>query len=103
MKGTQLSHRPLRELAYRANDGLEVTLFWLPDADELKVCVCDHKDGAYFEIRPEPDHALDVFYHPYSYPAHSDAHYQDERLARVSAENGRGAEGGSGASRSFAS
>ena len=103
MKDTQLSHHPLRELAYRANDGLEVTLFWLPDADELKVCVCDHKDGAYFEIRPEPDQALDVFYHPYSYAAHSDVHYKDERLARVSAEDERGPERGFGPSRSFRS
>jgi hypothetical protein len=103
MNDTQLSHRPLRELAYRANDGLEITLFWLPDTDELKVCVCDQKDGAYFEIRPEPDRALDVFYHPYSYAAHSDVHDQDERLPRVSAEHRRGAEGGSGSSRSFVS
>jgi hypothetical protein len=102
MKGTQLSHRPLRELAYRANDGLEVTLFWLPDTDEVKVCVCDQKDGAYFEIRPEPDQALDVFHHPYSYAAHSNVHYQDERLAGASTENGR-ADGGSGSSRSFVS
>jgi hypothetical protein len=77
----QFSHRPLRELAYRANNGLEVTLFWQPDTDELKVCVCDHKDGAYFEIRPKPHQALGVFYHPYAYMAHCDVHYADERLA----------------------
>ena len=77
----QFSHCPPRELAYRANDGLEVTLFWQPDTDELKVCVCDHKDGAYFEIRPEPDQALVVFYHPYAYVADCDVHYADERLA----------------------
>jgi len=77
----QFSHRPLRELACRANDGLEVTLFWQPDTDELKVCVCDHKGGAYFEIRPKPHQALGVFYHPYAYVAHSNVHYEDERLA----------------------
>jgi hypothetical protein len=76
-----LSHRSLRELAYRATDGLEVTLFWQPGTDELRVCVSDQKRGAYFEIRPEPDQALDVFYHPYSYAAHSDVQYEDERLA----------------------
>jgi len=81
MTATQFSDRPLRELAYRANDGLEVTLFWQPVTDELKVCVCDQKHGGYFEIRPEPDQALDVFYHPYSYAAHCDVHYEDERLA----------------------
>ena len=73
--------RPLRELAHRANDGLEVTLFWRPTTGELKVCVCDLKAGAYFEIRPAPDQALEVFYHPYSYAAQSDVHYEDERLA----------------------
>ena len=75
------SHCPVRELAYRANDGLEVTLFWQPDTDELKVCVCDHKNGAYFEVRPEPDQALVVFNHPYAYVAQCDVHYADERLA----------------------
>jgi hypothetical protein len=77
----EFTPRQLRELAYRENDGIEVTLFWQPVTDELKVCVCDHKDGAYFEIRPAPHQALDVFYHPYSYVAESDVHYEDERLA----------------------
>lgn len=77
----QFSHRPLRELAHRASDGLEVTLFWQPDTDELKVCVYDHKDGAYFEIRPTPPQALGVFYHPYAYVAHCDVHDAGERLA----------------------
>ena len=77
----EFSCRQLRELAYRANDGVEVTLFWQQGTDELKVCVCDHRNGAYFEIRPEPDQALTVFYHPYAYVAHCDVHYDDERLA----------------------
>jgi hypothetical protein len=78
---TQISRHELRELAYRQSDGLEVTLFWQPDTDALKVCVCDHKDGAYFEIRPEPHEALAVFHHPYAYLAASEVHYADERLA----------------------
>jgi hypothetical protein len=72
---------PIRELAQRDNDGLEVTLFWLPPTDELVVCVCDHRQGAYFEIRPDRRLALDVFYHPYSYVGRSAVLYQDERLA----------------------
>jgi hypothetical protein len=76
-----LRRRAFRELAHRANEGLEVTLVWRPDTDALKVCVCDHKNGAYFEIRPEPDQALVVFNHPYAYVAHCDVHYADERLA----------------------
>jgi hypothetical protein len=81
MEATPLNRRSLRELAYRAGDGLDVTLFWEPATGELKVCVCDTKQGAYFEIRPDPERALDVFYHPYSYAGDSDVHYEDERLA----------------------
>jgi hypothetical protein len=60
---------PCRELAYRSNDGLEVTLSWQSATDELVVCVCDRRHGAYFEIRPERHLALEVFNHPYSYVA----------------------------------
>jgi hypothetical protein len=70
-----------RELAYRSAHGLEVTLFWLPAADALKVCVCDHRRGAYFEIAPEPYLALDVYRHPYSYVDFCDVYFEDERLA----------------------
>jgi hypothetical protein len=70
-----------QELAYRAGDGLEVTLFWCSTDDELTVCVSDHKRGAYFVVHPEPHLALDVFYHPYSYVAASAMYYEDERLA----------------------
>jgi hypothetical protein len=73
--------RPRRELAHRSNDGLDVTLFWSPDTDELTVCVCDQRRGAYFEIEPERNGALEVFYHPYSYASLSCVHYEDERLA----------------------
>jgi hypothetical protein len=76
-----LGRRRLRELAHRAGDGLEVTLFWEPATDELTVRVCDQRRGAYFEVHPEPQLALDVFYHPYSYASASDVHYEDERLA----------------------
>lgn len=70
-----------RELARRANDGLEVTLLWRPATDELTVCVCDQRAGAYFEIRPDPHHALDAFYHPYWYASQSVVHFEDSRLA----------------------
>jgi hypothetical protein len=74
-------HQQPRELAHRVNDGLEVTLFWHPANDELTVCVCDERRGAYFVIRPEARLALDVFYHPYSYASSSDAYIEDDRLA----------------------
>jgi hypothetical protein len=75
------STRRSRELAHRAGDGLEVTLFWQPDDDELTVCVCDQRRGAYFVVQPEPAEALDAFYHPYSYEPFSVVHYEDRRLA----------------------
>jgi hypothetical protein len=78
---TTLSQTAPLELAYRANDGLEVTLFWQPATGELTVCVCDQRRGAYFEVEPEPHLALDAFYHPYSYASSSVVHYEDERLA----------------------
>jgi hypothetical protein len=73
--------RSMRELAHRSNDGIDVTLFWHPDTDELTVCVCDQRRGAYFEIEPEANDALDAFYHPYSYVSLSCVHYEDDRLA----------------------
>ena len=56
-----------RELAQRTSKGVEVTLSWKPESDELLVAVCDQKHGTYFEIRPERYLALDVYYHPYAY------------------------------------
>jgi hypothetical protein len=71
----------MRELAYRSNDGLEVTLFWHSDTDKLTVCVCDQHRGAYFEVEPDACDALDAFYHPYSYASFSSVRYEDQRLA----------------------
>jgi hypothetical protein len=59
----------LRELARRANGCVEVALFWEPTTDELTVCVADETHDSYFELHPTPEHALDCFYHPYSYAA----------------------------------
>jgi hypothetical protein len=46
---------------------VDVTLFWHAQSDELLVCVSDRRRGAYFEIHPERDSALDAFYHPYAH------------------------------------
>jgi hypothetical protein len=81
MTVTPITSRPSRELAHREGDGLQVTLFWHPAGNELKVCVCDQRLGAYFEIRPEPRQALDAFYHPYSFADASEVYFEDERLA----------------------
>jgi hypothetical protein len=60
-------YRRRRELAHRSGDGVDVTLFWDAQTDELLVWVSDELTGAHFEIHPEPELALDAFYHPYAY------------------------------------
>jgi hypothetical protein len=63
------SRRAFRELARRANGGLEVTLFWSELEDRLAVAVSDSLSGEWFFLDAEPDNALDVFYHPYAHAA----------------------------------
>jgi hypothetical protein len=81
MNSTAPKIRSMRELAHRSNDGIDVTLFWHSDTDELTVCVCDQRRGAYFEIQPGANDALDAFDHPYAYASLSCVHYEDDRLA----------------------
>ena len=71
------------ELAHRCSDGIDVTLLWLRhgDAHRVRVCVCDQREGAYFELEPDPQLALDVFHHPYVYRDSSTVDYEDNRLA----------------------
>ncbi len=61
-----------RELAHRANNGVNVTLSWRAETDELLVCVYDERRDVYFEIHPERDLALDVYYHPYAHVGYGD-------------------------------
>ena len=61
-----------RELAHRSNNGVDVTLSWHAETDELLVCVYDERRNVYFEIRPERDFALDVYYHPYAHVDYTD-------------------------------
>jgi hypothetical protein len=71
----------VRELAYRATDGLEVMLFWHEATNELTVSVSDERTGAYFELDAEPDEALDVFHHPYAHAAFRGVPYDEALLA----------------------
>lgn len=61
-----------RELARRSNNGVNVTLSWHAETDELLVCVYDERRDVYFEIQPERDVALDVYYHPYAHVGYGD-------------------------------
>jgi hypothetical protein len=58
-----------KELAYRDNDGIAVTLFWHSRSNALSVCVYDSRNGDWFELDAEPQNAMDVFEHPYAYAA----------------------------------
>ena len=71
------------ELAHRSSAGIDVTLLWVRrgDVDEALVCVCDLRDGSYFEIWPEPYLALDVYYRPFAYRDFGTLDYEDSRLA----------------------
>jgi hypothetical protein len=80
MAGTDSMHAP-RELAHRANDGVDIVLFWNEATNELAVYVSDERSGAYFELAAPRDQALDVFYHPYAYAASLGIPYDDALLA----------------------
>jgi hypothetical protein len=71
------------ELAHRSSAGVDVTLLWgrRGGADEMVVCVCDQRRGAYFEMPTDPQLALDVYYHPFAYRGSSTLDYEDSRLA----------------------
>ena len=71
------------ELAHRSSNGIDVTLIWMhaDDDDKAVVCVCDRREGAYFEIPAERYLALDVYYHPFAYRDFSTFDYEDSRLA----------------------
>jgi hypothetical protein len=64
-----------KELAHRANDGVEVGLFWQTDADRLVLVVDDSRSGDLFELEVSSTEALDAFEHPYAYAAHRGVEY----------------------------
>jgi hypothetical protein len=59
----------LRELDFRASDGLEVVLLWQADDEWLIVEVVDTKLGDAFRLQIAASEALDAFQHPYAYAA----------------------------------
>jgi hypothetical protein len=71
------------DLAQRSGGGIDVTLLWVQGdgADETVVCVCDRRNGAYFEIPAEPRLALDVYRHPFFYRDFGTVDHKDSRLA----------------------
>jgi hypothetical protein len=57
----------VRELAYRENPDVEVTLLWHPDDDTLTVTVVDAHTGESFVLAAGRDEVLDVFMHPFAH------------------------------------
>ena len=80
---TELLTNTRTELAHRSGDGVDVTLVWVhaDGRDRAIVCVCDTREGAYFEIPTEPYLALQVYYHPFAYRDFNTVDYEDPRLA----------------------
>jgi hypothetical protein len=62
-----------RELAFRASEGIEVSLRWHRAAGRLSVVVRDASTGNEFELPARGDNALDVFYHPFAHQARAAA------------------------------
>jgi hypothetical protein len=58
---------PLRELAHRSADGIDITLMWNPADDRAFVVVVDLKAGTMFEVGVEHAYPLHDFNHPYAY------------------------------------
>ena len=64
-----MSQKPPKELAHRLNGGVEVTLFWHSEDDELSLSVADSASGDAFAFEVDSSTAVDAFYHPYAYAA----------------------------------
>ncbi len=80
-----MSHAALKELAYRNQNGLEVTLLWDPRSNEVSVEVIDQLDDSSFHLPVASHLALDAFHHPYAY-AQSHENHRDRVPQATSAE-----------------
>jgi hypothetical protein len=69
---TMTSTDTARELDYREDDGLEVTLVWYPANDAIAVKVLDTRTGERFEFTIDPASASDAFHHPFAYATEVD-------------------------------
>ena len=66
---TATAHTDRRELAHRASDGIEITLFWSKPSNQVTVAVLDTRSDEALEFDVEGHAALDAFNHPYAYAA----------------------------------
>ena len=80
-----MSHAAFRELAYRNQNGLEVTLLWDSRSNEVSVEVIDHLEDSGFRLPIARHLALQAFHHPYAY-SQSHEHDGDRVVQTASAE-----------------
>ena len=59
--------RTRRELAHRASNGIEVSLFWSKPSDRVSLEVFDARTDERIEFEVPGSDALDAFNHPYAY------------------------------------
>ena len=57
------------DLAHRRADGIDVTLWWSPETGNVSVEVLHFATESAFELKVDPDRALEAFYHPFAYAA----------------------------------
>jgi hypothetical protein len=74
----EIRHEPtvlqpkMRELAHRESPDIDVSLFWRPEDNALRLLLVEVPTGVLFEFSVDPQDALDAFNHPYAYlPARS--------------------------------
>ena len=60
----------IRELSHRMSDGIEVSLRWNSETNQVLVTVTEDQLGASFMFEVAAEDALDAFHHPYAYAAH---------------------------------
>jgi hypothetical protein len=70
-----MASKRTQELDFRSTDGLEVTLLWQPETNQVSVTVFDAKTGDDFDLDVEPADAMDAFHHPYAYAASRGLHF----------------------------
>ena len=64
----------LKELAYRNQNGLQVTLLWDSRSNQVSVEVIDQLDGSEFRLPVAGHVALDAFHHPYAFAQSHEKH-----------------------------
>jgi hypothetical protein len=73
----------LKELDYRARDGIEVSLLWSPESGQLAVVVVDEAVGEEFAMEVAPEEATEVFRHPFAYVAQRPLEFRRPLMSRA--------------------